>query len=365
MVPRGDAPYQRWMKYMIPSSIHTMFRLLLSFPLSRGLESSPPCLQALKNTLNPFFLVLILFFWIFTVIHHHHTRVCSVIHNYLIAIFRMQFSGGCMIGWWCQGQVRKQQYFQRGEGGVATFLSNPFNQLRHSSHCLHFHHNLENRATESVIRSAKCFGWICEKKLHFGIDWFSFWRHSQQLGKAIGALICESSIPFAFSPRRFTIPTIIHSWRAHNLWNLLFEIYFGAIANNWGTYRRFDCEFSILFAFFSPRKFTIPITIHRLECTQSVESAIWDLFWRHGQQFGWAPVFSCFGNVAVIRKFKLYISWSAQSVEICKEEGRNKLLFGIYSHSHSQLWSKGCAGFEFSMRSPINFVASDFRFLAA
>lgn len=135
----------------------------------------------------------------FTVIHHHHTRVCSVICNYLVAIFLMQFSGGCMIGWWCQGQVRKQ-YFQHGEGLVATFLSNPFNQLRHSTYCLNLHHNLENRTTESVIRSAQIFGSICEKKLHFGIDWFWFERHSQQLGKPIGALIVSSRFHLHFLP---------------------------------------------------------------------------------------------------------------------------------------------------------------------
>jgi hypothetical protein len=37
--------------------------------------------------------------------------------------------------------------------------------------------------------------------------------------------------------------------------------------------------------------------------------------------------------------------------------GRKKLLCGIYSHSYSQVWSEGRAGFEFSMRSPIKFVA--------
>lgn len=185
----------------------------------------------------------------------------------------MQFSGGCMIGWWCQGQVRKQ-YFQHGEGLVATFLSNPFNQLQHSSYCLNLHHNLENRATESVIRSAQFFGSICEKKLHFGIDWFWFWRHSQQLGKPIGALIVSSRFHLHFLPKGSQFQ----------------QLYIAGVHT--------ICGICYLRSILAPWPTT-----------------------------GWAPFFWCF--FAVIRKIKLYISWSAKSVNICKEEGKSCSLGSI------------------------------------
>lgn len=158
-----------------------MFRLLLSFPLSPCRASSHRHLVCgpSRTLLNLFFCFLFSCSCIreysLTVIHHHRTRVCSVIRNYLVAIFVMQFSGGCMIGWWCQGQVRKQQYFQHGEGLLATFplqsattflsLSEPSSQSRkpcdgiRNTECTVFSDQSVRRSSVSGL-----IDWFC----HFG-----------------------------------------------------------------------------------------------------------------------------------------------------------------------------------------------------
>ena len=71
----------------ICSFIHTMFRLLLFVPSLPGPRVIATLVARPRQHFNFFLFSLVVHSWIFTVIHHRHTRVCSGISNYLVAIF--------------------------------------------------------------------------------------------------------------------------------------------------------------------------------------------------------------------------------------------------------------------------------------